>query len=290
MTKYIGSQPATSFEAVKKDRFTGLTGTGVTLSHSVNSVQDIVCWVNNVKQDYNNYTVSGTALTLGGSLVSADVVQVLYVGRTFQTVNPSAASVGNNEIASTIITGQTALAATPDDTDELLISDAGTLKRIDYSYLKASNAPAFSTYIGSNQTLSDATTTKADFDTEEFDTDSAYDTSNKRFTVPSGEGGKYFFNARGRFYNSSDHTSQIVIMLKKNNNDLAKKYIYSGSAGTKIFNSITYFSYDISAVETLSAGDYIEVFVMADDVGGNNITFNSGTVHSEFSGYKLIGV
>ena len=69
---------STSFEAVKKDRFTGLTGTGVTLSHSVNSVQDIVCWVNNVKQDYNNYTVSNTALTLGGSLVSADVVQILY--------------------------------------------------------------------------------------------------------------------------------------------------------------------------------------------------------------------
>ena len=289
MTKYIGSQPATSFEAVKKDRFTGLTGTGVTLSHSVSSVQDIVVWVNNVKQDYNNYTVSGTALTLGGSLVSADVVQVLYVGRTFQTVNPSAASVGNNEIASTIITGQTALAATPDDTDELLISDAGTLKRIDYSYLKASNAPAFSTYIGSNQTLSDATTTKADFDTEEFDTDGAYDTSNKRFTVPSGEGGKYFFHARGRFYMSANQ-SQFVIMLKKNNNDLAKKYIYSGSAGTKIFNSTTYFSYDISAVETLSAGDYIEVFVMSDDTGGNNITFNSGTVHSEFSGYKLTGI
>ena len=151
------------------------------------------------------------------------------------------------------------------------------------------NTPAFSTYIGSNQTLSDGTTTKADFDTEEFDTDGAYDTSNKRFTVPSGEDGKYFFHARGRFYMSANQ-SQFVIMLKKNNNDLAKKYIYSGSAGTKIFNSITYFSYDISAVETLSAGDYIEVFVMSDDTGGNNITFNSGTVHSEFSGYKLIGI
>ena len=155
MTKYIGSQPATSFEAVKKDRFTGLTGTGVTLSHSVSSVQDIVVWVNNVKQDYNNYTVSGTAFTLGGSLVSADVVQVLYVGRTFQTVNPSAASVGNNEVASTIITGQTALAATPDDTDELLISDAGTLKRIDYSFLKAANTPSFMAFLSAAQTLND---------------------------------------------------------------------------------------------------------------------------------------
>ncbi len=43
---YLGNIPATSFEAVKKDRFTGLTGTGVTLSHSVSNVQDVVVWVN----------------------------------------------------------------------------------------------------------------------------------------------------------------------------------------------------------------------------------------------------
>jgi len=152
------------------------------------------------------------------------------------------------------------------------------------------NTPAFSAYIGSNQTLSDATDTKANFDTEDFDTDGAYDTSNKRFTVPSGEGGKYFFNARGRFYNNSDHTSQIVIAFRKNGSEVAKKYIYSGGTGTKIFFSMYYYSYDISAVETLSVGDYVEVYVKADDVAGNNINFESGTIQSEFSGYKLIGV
>ena len=36
-----------------------------------------------------------------------------------------------------VITGTTALGATPADTDELLLSDAGTLKRVDYSYLKS---------------------------------------------------------------------------------------------------------------------------------------------------------
>ena len=36
-----------------------------------------------------------------------------------------------------VITGQTALGATPADTDEFLISDAGTLKRIDYSLIKS---------------------------------------------------------------------------------------------------------------------------------------------------------
>ena len=39
-----------------------------------------------------------------------------------------------------VITGQTALGATPADTDEILISDAGTLKRLDYSYIKGGGA------------------------------------------------------------------------------------------------------------------------------------------------------
>ena len=139
---YLGNIPATSFEAVKKDRFTGLTGTGVTLSHSVSNVQDVVVWVNSVKQDYNNYTVSGTSLTLGGSLVSSDVVQVLYVGRTFQTVNPANASVGTAQLGSdavteakiadsavenehlniNVITGQTAETSVASD-DTILIHD-----------------------------------------------------------------------------------------------------------------------------------------------------------------------
>ena len=34
------------------------------------------------------------------------------------------------------ITGETALAETPADTDELLLNDGGTIKRIDYSHIK----------------------------------------------------------------------------------------------------------------------------------------------------------
>jgi hypothetical protein len=44
----------------------------------------------------------------------------------------------NAKLAQDIISADTALAVAPADTDELLISDAGTLKRIDYSLIKAS--------------------------------------------------------------------------------------------------------------------------------------------------------
>ena len=45
-------------------------------------------------------------------------------------------AVENEHLNANVITGHTALGATPADTDELLVSDAGTLKRVDFSYLK----------------------------------------------------------------------------------------------------------------------------------------------------------
>ena len=45
-------------------------------------------------------------------------------------------SVTAAKINDDIISGKTALGAEPADTDEFLVSDAGTLKRVDYSYIK----------------------------------------------------------------------------------------------------------------------------------------------------------
>lgn len=44
------------------------------------------------------------------------------------------------------------------------------------------NGPAFSAYLGSTQTISSSVWTKAQFNTEFFDTNSNYDTTNYRFT------------------------------------------------------------------------------------------------------------
>ena len=45
----------------------------------------------------------------------------VYLGQAKQTVNAPDGSVGSSQVAASIITGQTALGATPADTDELLI-------------------------------------------------------------------------------------------------------------------------------------------------------------------------
>ena len=58
-----------------------------------------------------------------------------YIGN-----KPANKAVVASDLDSAVITGQTALGATPADTDEFIISDAGTLKRMDYSYIKGGGA------------------------------------------------------------------------------------------------------------------------------------------------------
>jgi hypothetical protein len=51
--------------------------------------------------------------------------------------------VSNAKLAQDIISGDTALASEPSDTDEFLVSDSGTLKRIDYSLIKGGGGMTF---------------------------------------------------------------------------------------------------------------------------------------------------
>jgi len=61
-------------------------------------------------------------------------------------------AVSEEHLDATALTGNAALAETPADTDEVLISDGGTLKRIDFSHIKSSPGYGFlsKTTISSN--------------------------------------------------------------------------------------------------------------------------------------------
>ena len=60
----------------------------------------------------------------------------VFLGRALQTVTPATNSITAAMVGNDLISGKTALGAEPADTDEFLVSDAGTLKRVDYSYIK----------------------------------------------------------------------------------------------------------------------------------------------------------
>ena len=100
---YIGTNPATNFETVQKQISTSNSGTTITLDRAVTSVQDILLTIDAVVQSYDNYSVSGTTLTVGGTL-SNNRVEILYVGRTMQSVDPTDDSVSAAKIKTDAVT------------------------------------------------------------------------------------------------------------------------------------------------------------------------------------------
>ena len=103
-----------------------------------------------IQKPNSSFTVSGSTITFSSNLATGDVIDFIQIlGDVLDLGVPSDATVTTNKLASTsvtaaklnndIISGTTALASEPADTDEFLVSDAGTLKRIDYSLIKPSS-------------------------------------------------------------------------------------------------------------------------------------------------------
>ena len=125
-----------------------------------------------------------------------------YIGN-----KPANKAVVASDLDPAVITGQTALATSPADTDEFLISDAGVLKRLDASLIGGDNTPAFLVKMDADQTIATNTFTKLELDTETYDTDNAF--ASFKFTVPSGKGGKYFIQGAVTFLNNSGDVSNM---------------------------------------------------------------------------------
>ena len=144
---YIGNTPADKFLTLAKQSFSTSATTSYTLDSAVSSTQDIALFINSVRQSpVDAYSVSGTALTLTSATAGTDEMYCVYLGKTVGTVSPASDSIATAMIQANAVTGaklntdvisaQTDLGATPADTDELLVSDAGVLKRVDYSHIK----------------------------------------------------------------------------------------------------------------------------------------------------------
>ena len=105
---------------------------------SPETANHVLCSLNGVLQKPgSSFTVSGSTITFASNLVTGDVIDFIQIlGSTLDLGVPSNDTVGAAQIKDDLISGTTALTAEPADTDEFLVSDAGTLKRIDYSLIK----------------------------------------------------------------------------------------------------------------------------------------------------------
>ena len=184
-------------------------------------------------------------------------------------------AISEEHLDATAITGSTELADSPADTDEILISDAGTLKRIDYSLLKTANTPAFFAHRSGGAGVSSGSTTLIQPDNELYDTDSAYNTSNGKFTVPSGKAGKYFIHA-GVYFGSITDGDVVSCEIYINGSAKALVREHTGCSGN-ISVQCT-FSGDLSAAD--------EVTYKVDQNSGGRLNTSADTL-TFLSGFRI---
>ena len=124
----------------------------------------------------SSFTVSGATITFASNLATGDVIDfIILLGDALNLGTPSDGTVATAKIAANAVTGaklntdtisaQTALTAAPADTDEFLVSDAGVLKRIDYSLIKGGGMWEFisQTTVSSAVAQVDFTSLSSDF-------------------------------------------------------------------------------------------------------------------------------
>ena len=148
------------------------------------------------------------------------------------------------------------------------------------------NTPSFKVNITADQSVTSDTWTKVSFSgaTEQWDTDNAF--ASDKFTVPSGEGGKYFIHIQlSHNSNATTDTSFVAIKIYKNgseNEAYPSVMFYNDSTGFWRSDSMI-----CSGLMNLAAGDYVEAYARIKDLGGG-----SGPAFGTriFQGYKLIGV
>jgi len=146
----------------------------------------------------------------------------------------------------------------------------------------AVNTPAWKIGMSSSQSLGYNTSTKINFDTSIIDTDSGVDTTNKRYTIPSGKGGKYIVYCYYRTGTGTDSASYDIFVYKNGSllNDAEDMQSFTVSQS---YNTV-----QCTGMLDLSAGDYLEMYARQAD---QNFTADIGySNEARFWGYKLIGV
>ncbi len=144
----------------------------------------------------------------------------------------------------------------------------------------STNTPMFSVQLSADQAASGLT--KIQFNTEVIDTDNAFDnSSNYRFTVPSGKAGKYFISFDIHVANSATDAASMDAYLYKNG--AAYKQVNQHVPA----NGIKRAHLNLVCIEDSSEGDYYEVYA---GVNGTNPIVEGGTATfgSSFMGYKLL--
>ena len=149
----------------------------------------------------------------------------------------------------------------------------GTLQN-DGAAVGGANTPNFKVDLSSTVSVPTATNVKITWDEEQWDTASAF--ASNKFTVPSGQAGKYFFYAQYVMPDLGGSDKQMQVKIYKNGAEAAYGYDRGERDRTV----------EVSTVLNLSVSDYIEVYARQN--GGTTVNILADDSGTFFLGYKLI--
>ena len=180
----------------------------------------------------SSFTISGSTMTFASNLATGDVIDFVQIlGNVLDIGQPSDDTVTAAKINNDVISGQTALTAEPDDTDEFLVSDAGTIKRIDYSLIKGGGITMADQWrLSTTLLLTDSNQTLAN--NERVDTDgygqlgTGMSHSSGTFTFPST--GIYLITVQAYIYRENSGTGTASIQIETTTDNSS----YSGASNS----------------------------------------------------------
>jgi len=163
-------------------------------------------------------------------------------------------------------------------------TNTATLPAATGTVMVSGNMPAFSAYAGSNQTISNNTATKIQFNTEIFDTNSCFDNAtNYRFTPTVA--GYYQINLNYLVTGTNGRNYELVGYIYKNGSSylqsLISVTITNGTSMSRNFSAIIYFN---------GTTDYVEGYTSHYDyTSTSTMTLIGNSLYTTFSGSLIRG-
>ena len=149
--------------------------------------------------------------------------------------------------------------------DTVLTADSSTATGLKWAAPAGGSGPGFAVYMASNQTgMQDSTAVKLNMDTEDWDSDSCYNTTDKRFTP--NKAGWYQFNIRAgstlihTIYIYKNGTTQFLLVGMAANDS-------NPGSGLVYLNGTT---------------DYVEMWGLVQTANGS---MTGGTLYTRFEGF-----
>jgi hypothetical protein len=269
------SDGAIDFDIASHDTSNGLK-LGGTLVTATAAELNIMDGVTSTAAELN--MVDGSAKSTS-SITVADADGIIIIDGTTTKQIPASDLKTYAGFTATTITGTTALAETPALDDEAIISDAGTLKRLDIQHLLG--APAFSVWTN-DQDISHQSWTAMAWDAERFDNSGNFDSStNYRFTCPSTGNGRYFFIWKATIPNLDDGEevqTRLRVSGSSPDPDITQTWVYQGSGASDRGMTV-----QATLFCNLTSGNYVDTQIYHNEGATKTMT------GAQWTGWKMSG-